>query len=76
MLNFLVVVCSDDFSYDVISYFLFAVCRDTISYFLVDSGTDLIWLQITAAMIGKFGITGAYSLSYLYSSEIFPTVVR
>ncbi|XP_062620744.1 organic anion transporter 3-like [Saccostrea cucullata] len=27
-------------------------------------------------MIGKFGITGAYSLSYLYSSEIFPTVVR
>ncbi|KAK3099008.1 hypothetical protein FSP39_025214, partial [Pinctada imbricata] len=41
-----------------------------------ESGVDLTPLQITLAMIGKFGITGAYSISYLYSSEIFPTVVR
>ncbi|KAK3588633.1 hypothetical protein CHS0354_021503 [Potamilus streckersoni] len=41
-----------------------------------DAGTDLRPLVITFVMIGKFGITGAYSTVYLYCTEIFPTVVR
>ncbi|XP_071168808.1 organic cation transporter protein-like [Mytilus edulis] len=41
-----------------------------------DDGTDLKPLLITLAMIGKFGITGSYSVTYLYGSEIFPTVIR
>ncbi|XP_033750349.1 organic cation transporter protein-like [Pecten maximus] len=41
-----------------------------------DSGTDLSPLIIFLAMVGKFGITASYSVAYLYSSEIFPTVVR
>lgn len=41
-----------------------------------DSGTDLSPLIIFMAMVGKFGITASYSVAYLYSSEIFPTVVR
>ena len=51
---------------------------DTLSvltYFTAD-GTDLTPLIITLAMIGKFGITGSYSVTYLYGSEIFPTVIR
>lgn len=39
-------------------------------------GTDLTPLKIACAMIGKFGITGSYSVSYLYGSEIFPTGIR
>ncbi|XP_061167201.1 organic anion transporter 3-like [Saccostrea echinata] len=63
----------------VIFFLLLSGIMNIITIFIpnkTDSGVDLGWLQITAAMIGKFGITGAYSLSYLYSSEIFPTVVR
>ncbi|KAJ8304802.1 hypothetical protein KUTeg_018385 [Tegillarca granosa] len=41
-----------------------------------ESGVNLTPLIITLAMLGKFGITGSYSVSYLYSSEIFPTPVR
>ncbi|XP_050401906.1 organic cation transporter protein isoform X1 [Patella vulgata] len=41
-----------------------------------DNGTSLIWLKITFFMISKFAITGSYSTVYLYSAEIFPTVVR
>ncbi|XP_052766824.1 organic cation transporter protein-like [Mya arenaria] len=40
------------------------------------SGVNLQPLTITFAMIGKFGITGAYSTVYLMSAEIFPTSVR
>lgn len=63
----------------LIFFLLLSGIMNIITIFIptnTDSGVDLVWLQITAAMIGKFGITGAYSLSYLYSSEIFPTVVR
>ncbi|XP_048735991.2 solute carrier family 22 member 4-like [Ostrea edulis] len=63
----------------VIFFLLLSGISNIITIFIpkeTGSGTDLVWLQITMAMIGKFGITGAYSLSYLYSTEIFPTVVR
>ncbi|CAL1544735.1 unnamed protein product, partial [Lymnaea stagnalis] len=34
------------------------------------------WLAIVLAMMSKFGVTGAFSTIYLYSSELFPTVIR
>ncbi|KAH3846054.1 hypothetical protein DPMN_088347 [Dreissena polymorpha] len=40
------------------------------------SGISLQPMIITLAMIGKFGITCAYSTVYLMSAEIFPTAVR
>ena len=46
------------------------------SDFFSEAGLDLGPLIIIFAMIGKFGISGAYSTVYLYSTEIFPTVVR
>ncbi|EDO46087.1 predicted protein [Nematostella vectensis] len=33
-------------------------------------------LATVFAMIGKFGITASFALIYIYSAEIFPTVVR
>ncbi|KAI1296649.1 Solute carrier family 22 member 3 [Halotydeus destructor] len=33
-------------------------------------------LRVTMAMIGKFAATCAFAISYVYSSEIYPTVVR
>jgi len=38
--------------------------------------TDMHWLVVTCAMIGKLAITGSYGTIYLFSSEQFPTVVR
>lgn len=35
-----------------------------------------LWVKITFAMIGKFLITASYGILYVYSAEIFPTVVR
>uniref|UniRef100_A0A023GLG6 Putative synaptic vesicle transporter svop n=1 Tax=Amblyomma triste TaxID=251400 RepID=A0A023GLG6_AMBTT len=39
------------------------------------SGSTL-WLKITFAMVGKFLITASYGILYVYSAEIYPTVVR
>lgn len=33
-------------------------------------------IRVTFAMIGKFAATCAFAISYIFSSEIYPTVVR
>ncbi|XP_040068686.1 organic cation transporter protein isoform X1 [Ixodes scapularis] len=35
-----------------------------------------LWLKIAFAMLGKFLITASYGILYVYSAEIYPTVVR
>ncbi|XP_070542002.1 organic cation transporter protein-like [Ptychodera flava] len=40
------------------------------------NGTDLTPLIVTVAMIGKFGIAGSFAIVFLYSTELFPTVIR
>ncbi|GFT87340.1 organic cation transporter protein [Nephila pilipes] len=37
---------------------------------------DLSWLGTSFAMVGKFCVTGSFGLLYLYTTELFPTVVR
>ncbi|XP_059171465.1 organic cation transporter protein-like [Physella acuta] len=44
--------------------------------FSIIFASDYPWITITLAMIGKFGASGAFSTVYMYSSEIFPTVIR
>jgi OCT family organic cation transporter-like MFS transporter 4/5 len=39
-------------------------------------GISLIPLRMTFSMIGKFGITGAFGIVFLYAPEIFPTTIR
>ncbi|KAM5300751.1 organic cation/carnitine transporter 2 isoform 2-T2 [Glossophaga mutica] len=37
---------------------------------------DLHYLSIVLVMVGKFGITAAFSMVYVYTAELYPTVVR
>ncbi|XP_006821786.1 organic cation transporter protein-like [Saccoglossus kowalevskii] len=39
-------------------------------------GTDLSTLVVVIAMTGKFGIAGSFAIVFLYSTELFPTVIR
>lgn len=38
--------------------------------------SDLRALSILLVMLGKFGITSAFSMVYVYTAELYPTVVR
>ncbi|EDV90527.1 organic cation transporter protein [Drosophila grimshawi] len=38
--------------------------------------SDMNWLLITCAMIGKLAITSSYGTVYIFTAEQFPTVVR
>lgn len=44
--------------------------------FLLRLNIDLTSVIVTLAMIGKAAITCSYAMVYLYSSEIYPTVMR
>uniref|UniRef100_A0A8W8JJK5 Organic cation transporter protein n=1 Tax=Magallana gigas TaxID=29159 RepID=A0A8W8JJK5_MAGGI len=39
-------------------------------------GKDLQWLTTTLAMIGKLGSAAAFAVIYVFSAELYPTVVR
>ncbi|XP_028631816.1 solute carrier family 22 member 21 [Grammomys surdaster] len=38
--------------------------------------SELYYLSTVLVMVGKFGITSAYSMVYVYTAELYPTVVR
>ncbi|KAH3852055.1 hypothetical protein DPMN_094550 [Dreissena polymorpha] len=38
--------------------------------------SDLRWLTITLAMVGKLGASGAFAVIYVFSAELYPTVLR
>lgn len=38
--------------------------------------TDLVWLNITLATVGKFFNSAAFGVAYIYSAELVPTSVR
>ncbi|KAK7107667.1 hypothetical protein V1264_015553 [Littorina saxatilis] len=40
------------------------------------AGPDLQWLTVVLAMIGKLGIAGSFATIWVFSSELFPTVIR
>ncbi|CAG2117590.1 unnamed protein product, partial [Medioppia subpectinata] len=38
--------------------------------------STLVWPRVTFAMFGKFCVTCSFGIIYVYSAEIYPTVVR
>ncbi|XP_076469616.1 organic cation transporter protein-like [Babylonia areolata] len=43
---------------------------------LVGGDESLQWVTVTMAMLGKLGVAGAFAIIWVYSSELFPTVIR
>ncbi|XP_046553873.1 organic cation transporter protein-like [Haliotis rubra] len=37
---------------------------------------SLQWVTVMLAMIGKVGATGSFTVIYIFSSELFPTIIR
>lgn len=46
------------------------------SSFLPFASPDLYYLATVLVMVGKFGVTAAFSMVYVYTAELYPTVVR
>ena len=45
---------------------------DIINFVFIDPS----WLSTTVSMVGKFFITISFGIIYIFSNEVFPTVVR
>lgn len=48
----------------------------TPNIFLLSSPSALHYVALALEMTGKFGFTMAFSIVYIYTAEIYPTVLR
>lgn len=64
---------------DTLHVYFFQCFQSARSFSLnsfLTSPPDLSVIKTVLAMIGKFGITASLSIIYVYSAEVFPTVIR
>ncbi|XP_071334549.1 organic cation transporter protein [Trachinotus anak] len=59
-----------------ISQLAFLAVGGTACLLTIFIPSDLSVIKTVLAMIGKFGITASLSIIYVYSAEVFPTVIR
>lgn len=50
-------------------------CLSTI-FSVLYAGSAKVWLNIVMALVGKFGAAAAFAIIFVYSAELFPTVMR
>lgn len=55
---------------------VFPVFQKLFAHSSLTSPLDLSVIKTVLAMTGKFGITASLSIIYVYSAEVFPTVIR
>ena len=44
--------------------------------FIAAGGANIQWISLVLAIIGRFSFAGCFSLIFLYTSELFPTIIR
>ncbi|KAL7388461.1 hypothetical protein ABVT39_014357 [Epinephelus coioides] len=59
-----------------ISQLAFLAVGGTACLLTIFIPSDLSVIKTVLAMIGKFGITASLSIIYVYSAEVFPTIIR
>ncbi|KAM9339632.1 solute carrier family 22 member 6 [Symphorus nematophorus] len=59
-----------------ISQLAFLAVGGTACLLTIFIPSDLSVIRTVLAMVGKFGITASLSIIYVYSAEVFPTVIR
>uniref|UniRef100_A0A8D3B4E1 Si:dkey-119m7.4 n=1 Tax=Scophthalmus maximus TaxID=52904 RepID=A0A8D3B4E1_SCOMX len=59
-----------------ISQLAFLAVGGTACLLTIFIPSDMSVIKTVLAMIGKFGITASLSIIYVYSAELFPTVIR
>ncbi|XP_043238231.1 solute carrier family 22 member 5-like isoform X2 [Amphibalanus amphitrite] len=87
-LNFILTMLIEIPAYIVCSLFINPLGRKLMfvsSFVLSGLGTigaglitsnELEWLTTTLALLGKFGASGAFSLAYVYTAELYPDSLR
>ncbi|CAG9859099.1 unnamed protein product [Phyllotreta striolata] len=60
--------------YSLIGFLLLSGVTCTLTIFV--QNTNLNWLVIMLFLIGKLGVTAAFSTTYVYTAEMLPTIVR
>ncbi|KAK3769800.1 hypothetical protein RRG08_046905 [Elysia crispata] len=56
--------------------FVAGICCSLSPFPSLYLGSDFKWLNIALAVVGKAGVSAAFATIWLYTSELFPTVVR
>ena len=42
----------------------------------MEASTQLLYVKVTLALVGKFGATGSFAIVFVYTAELFPTEIR